>query len=78
MPGQPQPDETRAHIASIAARSDAETAQLTAMMHRRCWPGGADRTQRAALGWVRRWRPSRGGAGLALCSCAHGRCAVCN
>jgi len=74
------PDEPiRNHIAALAARSPAETSQLTARMQRACWPGGAeDRTEPGALGWVRRWRPDRLGATLPACSCAGGRCAVCN
>jgi hypothetical protein len=44
-----------------------------------CWPGGtADRTEPAALGWLRRWRPATADLVLPACSCAGGRCAVCN
>jgi hypothetical protein len=37
-----------------------------------------DRTHPAALEWVRRWRPDRAGATLPGCSCAVGRCTLCN
>ena len=78
MSRDPRPDDARDHIASIAARSDADTARLAAMMQRACWPGGGDRTERAAVAWLKRWRPSSGGAPRIVCGCAQGRCALCN
>lgn len=71
-------DAIRHHITACATRSDAETAGLAARFAGACWPGGADRTQPGALGWVRRWRPGRLEAVLPACSCAGGRCVVCN
>jgi hypothetical protein len=43
------------------------------------WPGGpSDRREPAAARWVRRWGPALTVASLPACSCAAGRCAVCN
>ena len=43
------------------------------------WPGGtADRTQPAALEWLRRWRPQRTAFTPRECACAVGRCSACN
>ena len=71
-------DPIQDRIAALAARTDDETRALTAGVLRRCWPGGADRSQPGALGWLRLWRPERIGAVIPACSCAHGRCTVCN
>ena len=71
-------DQLRQHIAALGARTDAETQRLGVHIARTWWPGGADRTLPAALAWVRRWRPERLGAALPACSCAGGRCPVCN
>jgi hypothetical protein len=38
----------------------------------------ADRTLPAARDWVRRWGPSRTAAIVPDCSCAVGRCGLCN
>src|SRR5204863_3181422 len=47
-------------IASLAKRSEFETQRLVSLLRHRSWPGGvADRTEPAALEWVRRWGPSR-------------------
>jgi hypothetical protein len=46
---------------------------------RGCWPGGAeDRTEPAALKWVRQWRPATFAASLPACSCTAGKCRICN
>jgi hypothetical protein len=72
-------DHIRKHIEATAARGQRETSRLTSGMMSSCWPGGAaDRSEPAALGWVRRWRPVTVGAELPVCSCARGRCFVCN
>jgi len=72
-------DDPRDHISDIAGRSASETGHLAARMQRICWPGGsADRSEPAAIAWVRRWRPARAGAPVPLCSCAQGRCVMCN
>jgi hypothetical protein len=56
-----------------------QARRLAARILAACWPGGsADRSERAALAWVRRWRPERAGVTLPACSCATGRCGVCN
>lgn len=69
-------DEIRHHIESGAAH---KTRGLTSRILGAYWPGGAeDRTERAALDWLRLWRPQRAGAPLPVCSCVTGRCAVCN
>jgi len=74
MPDDPIQDR----ITALDARTDAETQGLIARVLRGCWPGGADRAQPGALGWVRLWRPERIGAAVPACTCAHGRCPVCN
>jgi hypothetical protein len=72
-------DSIRDHIARLAQRDERAGQQLAANVAGRCWPGGpADRTEPAALHWLRRWRPVRAFAALPVCSCAAGRCAVCN
>jgi hypothetical protein len=73
-------DELRLHIAaSVTASRPAELRGLTARIVSVCWPGGhQDRSNPAALAWLRHWRPQRVGAELPVCSCVSGRCAVCN
>ncbi|HMJ32440.1 MAG TPA: hypothetical protein VK501_00880 [Baekduia sp.] len=72
-------DDPRRHIAAIAGRTESESQHLVAFMQRTCWPGGSqDRRDPTALAWVRRWRPGRAGAEIPVCSCAQGRCVVCN
>jgi hypothetical protein len=67
------------HIEAIAERSPSAGDRLATMLLLRSWPGGsADRTEPAALGWLRRWGPARMAEGALSCSCATGRCAVCN
>jgi hypothetical protein len=45
----------------------------------RCWPGGGDRSVPAARIWLRAWGPVRAGTRfLPACTCASGRCGVCN
>jgi hypothetical protein len=76
------PVQDRAHltalIASLAARGRDETAQLATALRRGCWPGGSDRTDPNAREWVRRWGPRGLTPATQGCSCADGRCAVCN
>lgn len=71
-------DSIHAHILACAARTDAETAGLAARILRACWPGGTDRTEPCARGWLRLWRPSRSGITPPACACPVGRCDVCN
>jgi hypothetical protein len=77
------PDDARrllitAHIRSILARAEPDSQRLAAAMAHRCWPAGGDRSEPGALEWVRQWGPH----GLAFlppaCSCAVGRCRICN
>jgi hypothetical protein len=81
MADRPRPDDDAlaAHIESIAARNDFTAGRLARMLARHAWPGGgSDHHSPAAVEWVRRWGP-RGLTPLAPeCSCAQGRCAVCN
>jgi hypothetical protein len=72
-------DELREHINSAALRGGSETRRLTYRMLRACWPGGSeDRTEPAALAWLRLLRPESVGAPLPACSCPSGRCLLCN
>lgn len=75
-PGDPR---IAAHIESLSSRDEPDTDRLVSMMLRCCWPGGTgDRTESVALEWVRRWGPRRAGPVPPACSCATGRCPVCN
>ncbi|MDX6225036.1 MAG: hypothetical protein QOE64_1412 [Frankiales bacterium] len=67
------------HIESIATRTPSASERLaTALLHR-AWPGGsADRSEPAGLEWVRRWGPAGIVSGALACTCAQGRCALCN
>jgi hypothetical protein len=66
-------------IESIAHRPDSAADRLATVLLHRAWPGGsADRTEPAAREWVRRWGPARMAPAGPSCSCAAGRCAVCN
>jgi hypothetical protein len=67
-----------AHIESVSRRPAREGDRLVATMLRRCWPGGDDRTEPGAREWLRRWRPSHGGAAVPSCTCPRGACLVCN
>ena len=68
-----------AHIRSTSGRTGAETGRLVSELLRRSWPGGGhDRTEPAALDWVRRWRNSRSVVSVPLCSCRTGYCKLCN
>jgi hypothetical protein len=66
-------------VTAISGRSAHDTQRLSAMLERCAWPGGhADRVQPSALEWVRRWGPGRLTSDPVDCSCAYGRCLVCN
>jgi hypothetical protein len=72
-------DFMREHIESVARRDEHRTLEAITHIVRVCWPGGpSDRIERGAVEWVRRWRPTVIGAALPACSCADGRCALCN
>jgi hypothetical protein len=71
-------DLIRWHITRVA-RGDELAEDRLATGVSRCWPAGlADRSDPAALEWLRRWRPARSLSALPACSCAAGRCMVCN
>lgn len=70
---------TREHILAIATRTTQDDDELRERLLRAAWPGGpADRTQPAALEWVRRWRATRGTPLEPSCTCTAGRCTGCN
>jgi len=66
------------HVEWIASRPHSDGERLTGSLIRRAWPGGHhDRSERAALGWVERWRPTGPRPDSLSCGCASGRCLVC-
>jgi hypothetical protein len=68
-----------AHITSVRTRTSIHTTALTAALVRQSWPAGiADRTEPAALAWVKRAGPRLLGPLPSACSCAGGHCLVCN
>ncbi len=72
-------EELRQHIDSAAPRGGAEARRLASLIMAACWPGGPeDRTERAALDWLRHWRPGHTQAELPACSCSTGHCVLCN
>ncbi len=72
-------EHVRKQIRAAAESDAAAIAGLIGQMVSLCWPGGAsDRTEPAALPWLRTWRPARGAAILPACSCRRGHCAICN
>jgi hypothetical protein len=79
MAGRPRDPQVEAHIQSISTRAQPESQRLVEAMLQRSWPGGSgDRSEPAALEWVRRWGPTCVGLIPFECSCAAGRCRVCN
>jgi hypothetical protein len=72
-------DLIREHIAAAGTGGDRQARTVIARIAIGCWPGGTeDRSEPAALAWGRRWRPASAAAPLPVCSCAAGRCGVCN
>ena len=66
-------------IRAIASHTETDRNRLAAAMARSCWPGGAgDRSEPVALEWVRRGGPRVTVPLAPACSCAAGRCGVCN
>jgi hypothetical protein len=66
-------------IEALTARGAGESMQLVVRMGRHCWPGGpADRTTQVARDWVKRWGPRAVLTPAPDCSCASGRCVLCN
>jgi hypothetical protein len=80
MDDQPRSAFVAAHVEAIDTRSRHQTDWMTRTLLRDAWPGGhSDRHDRMAADWVRRWGPGRLRVPYAGdCSCAAGRCAVCN
>jgi hypothetical protein len=72
-------NELRRHIESAAPHGGPHATRLASLILGACWPGGpADRTERAALEWLRRGAPPLAGTELPVCSCSSGRCVLCN
>jgi hypothetical protein len=70
-------DELRHHLEAATRVSHARL--LRTRIATACWPGGSeDRLDRAALAWLRCWRPERSATQVPVCSCLDGRCMVCN
>jgi hypothetical protein len=79
MDDQPLRARAEAHIAAAGRRTEADHDRLAEILSSWCWPGGpADRTEPVARGWLRRWGPQRIEALVFECTCAHGRCELCN
>jgi hypothetical protein len=69
--------QLEAHLEAAAHATRARL--LRRRLARGCWPGGLeDRSDAAALAWIRHWRPQRSVAPVPECSCQAGHCAVCN
>ena len=74
-----EPQVVAGHLALIALRTPAEAERLAGEAIARCWPGGIeDRLDPVAVEWLRRWTPRTLDAARIRCSCAHGRCTVCD
>ncbi len=70
-------NDIRAHIA-LAARPAAGEG-LTWRIFNACWPSGSeDQTQPFARLWFQTWRPAEVAPEFRSCSCATGRCLLCN
>ena len=69
MPGKTAHAVDRDRLADLLARCGALPSAPDA---------SADRTVPAAREWLRRWAPRTMAAPAPACSCAAGRCAVCN
>lgn len=79
MTDHPSDPRIAEHIEWIAARGAPDTEQLVAAMLRHCWPDASGgRSEPEARDWVRRWGPHRADALIPECSCAEGRCRICN
>jgi hypothetical protein len=66
-------------IETVASWSDADRNRLASMLGSQCWPGGpVDHQEPGGMEPLRHWRPGGIAPALPLCSCAAGRCHVCN
>jgi hypothetical protein len=75
-------DPDRARVPALIASAERDEPGgrdgLAHALHRWCWPGGGDRTEPVARGWVRRWGPNLLGEVAFDCTCTAGRCTLCN
>ena len=75
-------DGIRQHIATLAQREPSEYAVLALALQSLTWPdGGHDRRHPDAQGWFDRFIHPTGSlppVDVRSCSCASGRCLVCN
>jgi hypothetical protein len=79
MAQDPRDQQMVAHIEWISTRAERDAQRLFSAMVGLCWPGGAgDRLEPGAVEWVRRWGPTGIAPITSACSCAAGRCRVCN
>jgi hypothetical protein len=79
LPHDPLRAAAEAHIAAVGRRTAADHDRLATVLRSWCWPGGLeDQTGPVARGWVRRWGPTCLGAIEVECTCAEGRCTLCN
>lgn len=80
MDDQPRSAVVAYLVEAIDSRAADQTGRLTDALVNGAWPGGhADRREPTAAEWVRRWGPARLQRSYRDdCSCAAGRCAVCN
>lgn len=81
MPSTDEPDISGALAAHVraAARPDTETERLAGLLTARAWPGGAaDRSDPVARAWLRMAGPGQSFRSRLTCSCAEGRCRICN
>jgi hypothetical protein len=66
-------------IETIASWTDADKDRLASTLGGHCWPGGPiDRQEPGRVQALRRWRPGGAKPALLACSCARGRCRICN
>jgi hypothetical protein len=71
-------DSIELHVRA-AGRPDYESILLADRLLQICWPGGvSDRSEPVARGWLRMWGPVKIIATPPACTCAQGRCPVCN
>ncbi len=79
MDGSSPEPSVPAIVEAIASRTPIEAERLATMLRTWCWPDDStDRRVPGALEWVRRWGPNGQRAHSRDCSCAVGRCVVCN
>jgi hypothetical protein len=66
-------------IEAIASRTEADSRRMASRLIGRSWPGDvADRRHAGAMEWLRRWGPGGPPPPADACTCAAGRCPVCN